>query len=68
VPVPLLIGSRTQGTWSKVGRAASVEAHGGHVHNTRRPVRTFPEHVSCSEVDRLELQFGPDLGRSGSWA
>ena len=34
--VPLIIGSRAQGAWPKLGRAAAAEAHGGHVHNTRR--------------------------------
>jgi hypothetical protein len=62
VLVPLLIGSRAQGAWPKVGRAAAVEAHGGHVHSTRRRSGISPNTCHAS----LCLTRRPFLGLLGS--
>ena len=56
--VPLLIGSRAQGAWPKVGRAAAAEAHGGHVHNTRRRLGISPSTWRAS----VRATWGANLG------
>jgi hypothetical protein len=56
--VPLLIGNRAQGAWSKVGCASAVEAHGGHVHNTRRRSGISPSTWRAS----VRATWGANLG------
>ena len=56
--VPLLIGSRAQGAWPKVGRAAAAEAHGGHVHNTCRRSGISPSTWRAS----VRATWGANLG------
>jgi hypothetical protein len=76
-------GGATVGSSSSPQRLSQTEAHGevedarhpwwrravhGHhalVHASSLEQKR--EQVAGSEVDHLELQFGPDLGRSRSW-
>jgi hypothetical protein len=68
VLVPLLIGSRAQGAWPKVGCAAAVEAHGGHVPDARRSLRHSTEHMACVKPPDLETVSRPARVRIWIWA
>ena len=68
VLVPLLIGSRAQGAWPKVGRAAAAEAHGGHVQGACRPLGRFREQLAGDDGISVGRDFGLFPGRIRTWA
>jgi hypothetical protein len=46
---------------------ALAAVHGRHVHAMHPPLGHFLEHVAGSGLGMVEHDFGPDLGRIGTW-
>jgi len=68
VLVPLLIGSRAQGTAVEADHAARKLSHGGHVHGHASPFGQILEHVAGVGVGKVGSRFGPLPGRIRPWA